>query len=113
LKDKPCNKVALDSDLHKELHDVLDIPKRDFSKLHRRERIHNNHKSILSPSDLDIRYDLQRRYFENYYKLNEELKSVHDTKIREIVEFYSKMLLSLTKEPSLVLSIYDGDNNDL
>lgn len=94
--DKDCNKHPLEREIHRELHDILDMKKWTYWRLHRRERIHNNHKSILDSKDLDMRYDLQRSYFSSYSKLPEELQDIHDNKMLEMQKYYWWILEKIT-----------------
>lgn len=93
------NLVSLEKDKHKEIHDILNIPMRVYSKLHRRERIANNWKIIIDPDWLRYRYDLKREYHNNIGRLDEETKNLHIDRFNKINWLYVNRLSLILNQP--------------
>jgi len=67
---------------HKKIHDTMDIPFRQFNQMVRKQRMRENWKVLLEPSDWEWRSDMQELYLEWYDKLKYWwMKDMHDRKI--------------------------------
>ncbi len=67
---------------HKSIHETMDIPFKQFNWMVRKQRMRENGKVILEPSDWDGRWDMQWMYLEWYDNLkNWWMKDMHDIKV--------------------------------
>jgi len=75
--DKPHNLMNLKQYIHKELHSILDIPRRELSRGRRDIRKKYNHKLIKTPDEVRANGDLQRLFFWSLDKLPPRLQQKH------------------------------------
>ena len=85
-KDISPNLIQLQEKTHIDLHKTLDIPTKEYSKRTRNFKIKTNHKSIRTPQDIDMIYDIQSRFFDNINKLPKTVQQQHLHKMRELAQ---------------------------
>ncbi len=100
--DKECNRMIMEETKHRITHEILDINGKLYHKLLRKVREKNNWKLILWPDNLEYIYDMQREYFMNYNRLPSDIKSMHDIKMKETVDYFNNQYNLIT-----------GDNFDI
>lgn len=73
----PRNIMELDKNIHKQLHDTLNIDMKTFCRMQRKIRQKINGMLVLSPSDIDTQYQLAICFFGKLWKLPSRLQHKH------------------------------------
>lgn len=81
---------------HKKIHETLDIARRYYSGLLRKQRLRENWHIILTESDIEWRANIQRVYLEWVDKLPSPFDEMHEIKIWELCESEANKLHRLT-----------------
>jgi len=79
-RDDPENMIILRNDIHKDLHKTLDIS----HKFIREAREKLNGVIVFEPKHIELIGWLQRRFYENMYKLSKPVQDVHKDWIRNL-----------------------------
>lgn len=98
-KDIAENIFRLLDSSHSLTHQILDMNSRLFYALSRKAKLKTNHKLLLSPEDLQYRFDTQDLYFERVPRLPKDIKDAHLMKMNELVWYERNRLIKLTNTP--------------
>jgi|DEB0MinimDraft_10_1074344.scaffolds.fasta_scaffold20466_3 hypothetical protein len=83
----PENIVTIHHDLHVHIHKIMNIPRREYSKLWRQYRKLFNGRTTVELDQVTAMLYMQQKYFDRYSALCPLAKKVHVRQMNEYVKF--------------------------
>lgn len=104
--DKAYNLLELKDSTHNQLHKILDIQPHIYSKVIRRIKEKTNHKFVMTPDAVLMRWEVQKMYFDRINHLPVYVQKDHVKKMMEYMghyyDLYEKMTNNKLDKPKFI-----------